>query len=40
MMRTALLGLPLRQRTAIVLRYYEDLSEGQTVQIMRVRPAP
>lgn len=37
-MRTALLTLPLRQRTAIVLRYYEDLSEAQTAQLMRCRP--
>jgi RNA polymerase sigma-70 factor (sigma-E family) len=31
----ALLGLPERQRTAIVLRYYEDLSEAQTADAMR-----
>ena len=30
----ALLTLPDRQRTAIVLRYYEDLSERQTAEIM------
>ncbi len=33
--RRALLGLPVRQRTAIVLRFYEDLSEGQTAEVMR-----
>jgi RNA polymerase sigma-70 factor (sigma-E family) len=38
-MRLALLALPVRQRTAIVLRYYEDLSEAQTAGLMRVRPA-
>jgi RNA polymerase sigma-70 factor (sigma-E family) len=37
-MRVALLALPVRQRTAIVLRYYEDLSEAQTAELMRVRP--
>ncbi|MGH2547552.1 MAG: sigma-70 family RNA polymerase sigma factor, partial [Actinomycetota bacterium] len=37
-MRLALLALPVRQRTAIVLRYYEDLSEAQTAELMRVRP--
>jgi RNA polymerase sigma-70 factor (sigma-E family) len=31
----ALLRLPERQRTAIVLRYYEDLSEVQTADAMR-----
>ena len=31
----ALLRLPERQRTAIVLRYYEDLSEAQTADTMR-----
>lgn len=38
-MRLALLALPVRQRTAIVLRYYEDLSEVQTAELMRIRPA-
>jgi RNA polymerase sigma-70 factor (sigma-E family) len=32
---TALLGLPVRQRAALVLRYYEDLSELQTAEILR-----
>jgi RNA polymerase sigma-70 factor (sigma-E family) len=31
----ALRMLPERQRTAIVLRYYEDLSEIQTAEVMR-----
>src|SRR5437763_13271002 len=31
----ALLRLPERQRTAIVLRYYEDLSEAETADTMR-----
>ncbi|MBI4261702.1 MAG: SigE family RNA polymerase sigma factor [Actinobacteria bacterium] len=30
----ALLELPERQRTAIVLRYYEDLTEAQTAEVM------
>jgi RNA polymerase sigma-70 factor (sigma-E family) len=36
-MRTALMTLPERQRTAIVLRYYADLSEAQTADLMRCR---
>jgi len=39
MMRTALLGLPARQRAAVVLRYYEDLSESAIADILRCRPA-
>jgi RNA polymerase sigma-70 factor (sigma-E family) len=31
----SLLRLPERQRTAIVLRYYEDLSESETADAMR-----
>jgi RNA polymerase sigma-70 factor (sigma-E family) len=31
-------ALPTRQRTAIVLRFYEDLSEAQTAEVMRCRP--
>jgi RNA polymerase sigma-70 factor (sigma-E family) len=37
-LRAALLALPVRHRTAIVLRFYEDLSEADTAQIMRCRP--
>lgn len=33
----ALLRLPQRQRAAIVLRFFEDLSEGQTADILRCR---
>ncbi len=38
-MRAALMALPIRQRTAVVLRYYEDLSEAQTAELMRCRPS-
>jgi RNA polymerase sigma-70 factor (sigma-E family) len=31
-------ALPTRQRTAIVLRFYEDLSVDQTAEVMRCRP--
>jgi RNA polymerase sigma-70 factor (sigma-E family) len=34
-MHEALLGLPKRQRAAIVLRFYEDLSDVQTAEILR-----
>ena len=34
-LRTALRQLPVRQRTAIVLHYYEDLSEEQLAEAMR-----
>jgi RNA polymerase sigma-70 factor (sigma-E family) len=34
-LRTALRSLPVRQRTAIVLHYYEDLSEQQVADTMR-----
>jgi RNA polymerase sigma-70 factor (sigma-E family) len=37
-LRRALLRLPPRQRTAIVLRFYEDLSEHQTADAMRCAP--
>jgi len=37
-MHTALLRLPERQRTAIVLRFYEDLSDVQTAEILRCSP--
>jgi RNA polymerase sigma factor (sigma-70 family) len=36
--RRALMELPIRQRTAIVLRYFEDLSEAQVAELMRCRP--
>ncbi|HET9249355.1 MAG TPA: SigE family RNA polymerase sigma factor [Actinomycetota bacterium] len=34
-MHEALLGLPERQRAAIVLRFYEDLSDVQTAEVLR-----
>lgn len=34
----AVLRLPARQRAAIVLRFYEDLSDSQTAEVMRCRP--
>jgi RNA polymerase sigma-70 factor (sigma-E family) len=37
-LRTALLALPERQRAAIVLRFYLDLSERQTAELLRCRP--
>jgi RNA polymerase sigma-70 factor (sigma-E family) len=33
-LRRALQGLPYRQRAALVLRYYEDLSEQQTAEAL------
>ena len=33
---TALSALPKRQRAMVVLRYYEDLSEAETAQVMGV----
>jgi RNA polymerase sigma-70 factor (sigma-E family) len=33
---TALADLPKRQRAMVVLRYYEDLSEAETAQVMGV----
>ena len=33
-LKQALLGLPPRQRAALVFRYYEDLSERQTAEIL------
>ena len=38
-LRRALMELPTRQRIAVVLRYYEDLSEAETASLMRCRPA-
>ena len=37
-MLTAVRGLPARQREALVLRYYLDLSEAQTAEAMGVSP--
>lgn len=34
----ALRSLPPRQRAALVLRYFEDLTEKQTAEVMGVRP--
>jgi RNA polymerase sigma-70 factor (sigma-E family) len=33
---TALAGLPPKQRAAVVLRYYEDLSEAETAHVLGV----
>jgi DNA-directed RNA polymerase specialized sigma24 family protein len=38
-LRSALMALPIRQRTAIVLRFYEDLSDAQAAEVMRCRQA-
>jgi len=38
-MRTALLALPVRQRAAIVLRYYEDLPDSDIADMLRCRSA-
>jgi RNA polymerase sigma factor (sigma-70 family) len=32
---SAIMALPFRQRAAVVLRYYEDLSEEDTAQVLR-----
>jgi RNA polymerase sigma-70 factor (sigma-E family) len=37
-MKEALLALPERQRAAIVLRFYEDMSELQIAEALRCRP--
>ncbi len=37
-MRRALTGLPARQRAAVVLRYYEDLSVGEIAEVLQCRP--
>jgi RNA polymerase sigma-70 factor (sigma-E family) len=34
----ALLGLPFRQRAALVLRYYEDLSDADIARVLDCRP--
>jgi len=38
-MREALMTLPARQRAAIVLRFYEDMSDLQVSEVLRCRPA-
>jgi RNA polymerase sigma factor (sigma-70 family) len=38
-LRSALLRLPLRQRTALVLRYYEDLPDATIAELLRCRQA-
>jgi RNA polymerase sigma factor (sigma-70 family) len=35
---SALLRLPVEQRTVIVLRHVEDLSEDETAAVLNVRP--
>ena len=37
-LRSALLALPERQRLAVFLRYYADLSYGQIADALGVRP--
>lgn len=37
-MWSALQTLPPRQRAALVLRYYEDLSERETAELLGIRP--
>lgn len=37
-LRDAIAGLPARQRAAIVLRFYADLSVEETAAVMRTRP--
>ena len=37
-MKQVLMTLPYRQRAAIVLRYYEDLSDEQIAVVLRCRP--
>lgn len=34
----ALAALPVKRRAAIVLRYYEGLSEAEIANVLRVRP--
>jgi len=38
-MRAALMALPARQRAAIVLRFYEDMTDRQVSEVLRCRPA-
>jgi RNA polymerase sigma-70 factor (sigma-E family) len=37
-LRDALLALPIRQRTAVILRYYEDLTDVEAASVMRCSP--
>lgn len=37
-LRAAIVRLPVRQRTALVLRYYEDLPERAIADLMKCRP--
>ena len=37
-LRRALGSLPVRQRTVLVLRYYEDLPEASSAELMQCRP--
>lgn len=37
-LRTSLMRLSERQRAAVVLRFYEDLSDSQTAEILRCAP--
>jgi RNA polymerase sigma factor (sigma-70 family) len=37
--RAALATLPERQRTALVLRYYEDLGVDRTAEVMGISPS-
>jgi RNA polymerase sigma factor (sigma-70 family) len=39
MVRAAVASLPERQRTAVILRYFEDLSVEQTADLMDVSPS-
>jgi RNA polymerase sigma-70 factor (sigma-E family) len=38
MLRVALMHLSARQRAAVVLRFYEDITDSQTAQILGCRP--
>jgi RNA polymerase sigma-70 factor (sigma-E family) len=38
LLRRALRSLPVRQRTVLVLRYYEDLPEASIAELMQCRP--
>jgi RNA polymerase sigma factor (sigma-70 family) len=37
-MHDALMRLPVRQRAVMVLRFYEDLSDSQTAELLRCSP--